>query len=70
MKVGKLKELLKDVPDDAEVLAPGDDHSFHEIHVYHEDVLFFVDGWIWSEWYRGGEESGGKKVKAVICGGN
>jgi len=54
MKVGQLKELIKDMPDDVDILKEGPDHSYLVAMAF-DDWADYVDGGAWIFEYFGDE---------------
>lgn len=68
MRIKQLKELIANMPDDAYIVTPGEDHSYREASVEAGTALKAKDG-SWSEDY--GEESTpeaeyGKRLPVLI----
>lgn len=70
MKVGELKELLKDLPDEIDVLVMGEDHSYYEAQASDYFAEYFVDrkGNVYhiNEYYGDRMMEDGEKRRALI----
>jgi hypothetical protein len=51
MDVGKLRELIKDLPDSTLIVVPGADHSYRNTHASLKRVIFENDGDQMTEFY-------------------
>lgn len=67
--VGKLKELIKDLPDDTVILTEGSDHSYYRPNIHVGPAEFWKGDYF--EYYdEGNMFEGGKKIeKTLIIGG-
>jgi hypothetical protein len=67
--VGKLKELIKDLPDDTVILVPGSDHSYHQPNC-HIAPAELCDGDYYEYWNDECMTKGAKKIdKTLVIGG-
>ena len=67
--VGKLKELIKDLPDDTPILVPGSDHSYYQPDCSIAPAEYNERG-DWFEYYGDKYMSeGGKRVETTLVVG-
>lgn len=71
MNAGQLKELLKDIPDNARILIPSSDHSYLEVDVEYATALYDSKTRQWTEDH--GEDTTpeadyGKRLWSLIAG--
>jgi hypothetical protein len=67
MKVGQLRKLLENLPDDVSVLVPGHDHSYYEAHCKIGNALFDRKMG-WTEDHESPDKQWGTRLKVIIVG--
>ena len=67
MKVGELKKLLENVPDDVDILVPGKIYSYKEAHCKIGNALFTKEMG-WTKNYENPDERWGTLLKVIIVG--